>query len=157
MGQPDPLTLLDQLGLDSAQQAAAVKPLLSDDPEVRMAGPKKHRLLEWQMTLTFFVMIRFARFAAFLQQREPDDRVNYSILVDRLNEEDVARALEGPPPELGRDIVADSLQAGNSRSGPDRRLSGSPIAIPAACADRRAKAGRPRHRWRRTRRPAARA
>jgi hypothetical protein len=93
--------------------SSVVKPLLSDDPDVRMAGLKKHRPLEWQMTLTFFEMTRFARLAAFLRQREPDDHVNYSILVYRLSDADVARALEGPPPEVGRDIVAESLQAEN--------------------------------------------
>lgn len=91
--------------------STVVKPLLSDDPEVRLDALKKHRPLEWQMTLTYFEMTRFARLTAFLRQRKPDDSVNYSILVYRLSDAEVARALDGPPPELGRDLVTESLAA----------------------------------------------
>jgi hypothetical protein len=45
-----------------------------------------------------FARLRFARLCAFLRDREPDDHVNYSILIYRLSEEDLAAALEGPPP-----------------------------------------------------------
>jgi hypothetical protein len=61
------------------------------------------------LTLKYYEMCRFARLTAYLRQREPDDNVNYSILVYRLTEADLARALDGPPPELGRDIVKEAL------------------------------------------------
>jgi hypothetical protein len=90
---------------------ASVKPLLlTDDPQVRLATLQQHPLSEWELTLTYFEMCRLARLTAYLRQREPDDNVNYSILVFRLTEADLARALEGPPPELGRDIVRETLQ-----------------------------------------------
>ncbi|UCG31551.1 MAG: glycosyltransferase family 39 protein [Phycisphaerales bacterium] len=45
-----------------------------------------------------FARLRFARLCAYLRERRPDDHVNYSILVHRLNEEDLVAALEGPLP-----------------------------------------------------------
>jgi len=50
--------------------------------------------------LKLFDQLQFARLAALLRQREPDDYVGYSILIYRLTEEDLSRALLGPPPEL---------------------------------------------------------
>ena len=47
-----------------------------------------------------FEQLRFARLAAYLRRREPDDHVGYSILIYRLSDDDVRRALLGPPPEL---------------------------------------------------------
>ncbi len=92
------------------QLCAAVKPLLTDDPQVRLATLQLHPLPEWQLTLTYYEMCRLARLTAYLRQREPDDNVDHSILVYRLTETDMARALDGPPPELGRDIVKETLQ-----------------------------------------------
>jgi hypothetical protein len=45
-----------------------------------------------------YEQLRFARLCAFLRAREPDAQVHYAILVYRLSDEDVRRALEGPPP-----------------------------------------------------------
>ena len=45
-----------------------------------------------------FERYRFARLAAYLRRREPDDSIGYSILVYQLTDADVARALDGPPP-----------------------------------------------------------
>ena len=84
-----------------------VRPLLSDDPVDRAVALRQHNLLNWQTTLTFFEMGRFARLTAYLRQREPDDNINYSILVYHLTDADLARALDGPPPELGPDITKD--------------------------------------------------
>jgi tetratricopeptide (TPR) repeat protein len=47
--------------------------------------------------------LRFARLCAALRQREPDDRAGYSILIYRMTEDEIQRALFGPPPELHAD------------------------------------------------------
>lgn len=87
-----------------------VQPLLSDDPAIRAAALRQHALSDWQLTLKYFEMCRFARLTAYLRKREPDDNINYSILIYRLTDADLARALDGPPPELGPDLVKETLQ-----------------------------------------------
>ena len=47
-----------------------------------------------------FDTLRFSRLASFLRAREPDEEIGYSILVYRLSDADVARALAGAPIEL---------------------------------------------------------
>ena len=54
----------------------------------------------WATRLHRFDVLRMARLCAFLRQREPDDEVHYSILIYRLTDEDVRKAVYGPPPEL---------------------------------------------------------
>jgi hypothetical protein len=44
--------------------------------------------------------LRLGRLCSFLRQREPDDEVGYSILIYRLTDDDIARALGGDPSEL---------------------------------------------------------
>jgi len=84
---------------------AVVGPLMGDDADARTAALRQHSPLDWQVTLGFFEMTRFARLTAWLRQREPDGNIHHSILIYRLTEADLARALDGPPPELGRDLV----------------------------------------------------
>jgi hypothetical protein len=55
---------------------------------------------EWQDMLKMYESARFMRLASFLRRREPDDEIGYSILVYRLTDDEVARALTGPPVEL---------------------------------------------------------
>ena len=85
--------------------AAAVRPLQSGDPGVRMAGLTARTPEDWAALLRRYEMFRVARLTAYLRRRSPDDTVNYSILVYRLGAADLAQALEGPPPELGLDLV----------------------------------------------------
>lgn len=47
-----------------------------------------------------FERARFGRLCAYLRQREPDEEINYAILVYRLSKDDVRQALFGPPAEL---------------------------------------------------------
>jgi hypothetical protein len=66
----------------------------------------------WNHAFSLYEQARFARLCSFLRQREPDEQVNYSILIYRLNAANVAAALDGPPVELGdaqpsEDVVAD--------------------------------------------------
>ncbi|HEY4310488.1 MAG TPA: glycosyltransferase family 39 protein [Pirellulales bacterium] len=44
--------------------------------------------------------LRFARLCSFLRAREPDDNIGHSILIYRLTDDDVRKALDGPPCEL---------------------------------------------------------
>ena len=57
--------------------------------------------------LTPHEYVRFRRLAAFLRQREADDNVGYSILVYHVSADELSRALDGPPVELGRDILGE--------------------------------------------------
>ena len=86
--------------------AARVRPLLSPDANVRLAALAKQALPDWQLTLTYYDMCRFARLTAFLREREPDANIDYSILVYRLSDAEVAKALDGPPPPYGHDLFA---------------------------------------------------
>ncbi len=47
-----------------------------------------------------FCKLRFARLCAFLRQRSPDDHIGHSILIYKLSDDDIKRALEGEPAEL---------------------------------------------------------
>lgn len=52
----------------------------------------------WWKVFHAMEQLRFARLAAHLRLREPDAQIGYSILIYRLADADVARALFGPPP-----------------------------------------------------------
>jgi hypothetical protein len=84
--------------------AQAVKPLLSTDPAARAAALQQRDPEDWKLMLRRFEEIRFARLAAFLRQRKPDEEINFGVLVFHLSDADIARALDGPPPELGEDL-----------------------------------------------------
>ena len=88
--------------------AARVRPLMSDEASVRLAALNNESLEEWELTLAYYEMCRLARLTACLRQREPDDNINYSILVYKLTDADVERALEGPSPPYGRDLLQEA-------------------------------------------------
>jgi hypothetical protein len=52
----------------------------------------------WVKNFQAFEHLRAARLAAYLRRREPDDQVGHSILIYRVNDQELARALLGPPP-----------------------------------------------------------
>ena len=56
----------------------------------------------WWQTFRRFGELQLGRLAAFLRRREPDAEVGYSILIYRLTDADVTRALEGPASIEGR-------------------------------------------------------
>ena len=60
-------------------------------PEQQQMEAQKRRL---------FQILRFNRLCAFLRHREPDDHVAYSMLIYRLTDDDLRRALDDPPAEL---------------------------------------------------------
>ncbi len=82
---------------------ALIAPLLSEDIATRQAALAKYHSETWGGVIRDYDYVRFYRLAAFLRHREPNDNVNYSILVFRLNDQDLSQALDGPPPELGPD------------------------------------------------------
>ncbi len=55
---------------------------------------------QWGQIFNLFARARFARLCSYLRQREPDDEVGYSIMIYRLSDGDLARALDGPPAEM---------------------------------------------------------
>lgn len=57
----------------------------------------------WEARLQAYRHLRFNRLCAALRRREPDASAGHSILIFRLTDEDVARALDGPAPELAPD------------------------------------------------------
>jgi len=95
----------DRLEKEYQRVREFITPLLSDDPAERSAALPQFPAGQWYNALEYYDFLRFYRLAAFLRQREPDDNVGFSILVYRLNDEDLARALDGPPVELGRDMT----------------------------------------------------
>ena len=52
----------------------------------------------WRDLFQQFDRLRMGRLAAFLRQRQPDAMAGYSILIYRLSDADVERAVNGPPP-----------------------------------------------------------
>lgn len=95
--------------------SAAVAPLLASDSSARDAALAGRTPSQWAVTLNYFDTYRFARLTAYLRQRSPEGTINGSILIYRLGEADLARALGGPPPELGPDLP---VQAGRIGPGP---------------------------------------
>jgi hypothetical protein len=79
-------------------------PLLADDVGERRRALTQVPLEQWYSAINDYEFLRFHRLAAFLRQREPDDNVGFSILVYHLSDDELARALDGPPVELGRDL-----------------------------------------------------
>jgi len=94
------------------------KALLSDDPAERSTALPQLTPVKWIIGINAFDRLRFHRLAAFLRHRKPDDNIGYSMLVYHLTESDLSLALDGPPPELERDILQE-------RFGPPQPL---PIA-----------------------------
>jgi len=91
------------------------KALLSDRPAERSAALPQLTPGQWITGINTFERLRFHRLAAFLRHRKPDDNIGYSMLVYHLTESDLSLALDGPPPELERDILQE-------RFGPPRPL-----------------------------------
>jgi len=74
---------------------AEAEPLLSSDPNDRKAAVGRSDIGALSSLLGRFQQYRFARLANYLRHREPDDTINYGILVYRLTDADVERALHG--------------------------------------------------------------
>ena len=68
------------------------------NPKDRAALLKQTGEELWWKTFHLFENLRFARLAAYLRHRTPDANIGHSILIYRLTDDDVARAVAGPPP-----------------------------------------------------------
>ena len=87
----------------------AMRPFYDETPGARpklMAHLSPAELWSGLLNVLEFDEYRFARLKAYLRQRPPDDEINYSILVYHVSAADLARALDGPPPELGPDVAS---------------------------------------------------
>jgi hypothetical protein len=91
--------------------------LLSDDPIERRTILPQLEPRKWNIALETYERLRFYRLAAFLRHRTPDDNIGYSMLVYHLTDDDLSLALNGPPPELERDLLQE-------RFGPPRPGAG---------------------------------
>jgi hypothetical protein len=81
--------------------SAEVRPLMSGDEADRRAAIVRHSVADWPPLLQRYEEYRFGRLTAYLRQREPDEEINFSVLVYHLSEAELAGALDGPPAELG--------------------------------------------------------
>jgi 4-amino-4-deoxy-L-arabinose transferase-like glycosyltransferase len=87
-----------------------MRPLLADERGLRLDALARQPPAGWNRTWEDFEKFRFARLTAYLRQLEPDDTVNFSILVYRLDADELARALDGPPAELERYVLKELLE-----------------------------------------------
>ena len=106
----------------SSHYEAGYKELASAVHEFEIKGPDERRLLIenkgegfWAQAFFLYEQARLARLVSFLRQREPDSEINYSILIYRLQESDLVRALEGPPVEL-QDYASDEDKSSDATS-----------------------------------------
>ena len=88
-----------------------VAPLFSNEVAERNEALAQLPAENWIEAVNTFEYLRLRRLTAFLRQREPDDNIGYSILVYHLSTDDLLRALDGPPVELGRDILRELFPA----------------------------------------------
>lgn len=73
-------------------------PLLAEDRAAKIAAMPTRSVPEWAALFEEYYDCRLARLTTYLRTREPDDTINHSVLVYRLTEADLARALDGPLP-----------------------------------------------------------
>jgi hypothetical protein len=69
-----------------------------DSPAFRQKLLQMRSREDWEKIFRSYEEGRFARLCAALRQQEPDDQVGYSILIYRLSDQEVDRALTGPAP-----------------------------------------------------------
>lgn len=75
------------------------------DPQARENLRREKGSDYWEQTYSMFEELRFARLCSFLRQREPDDQVGHSILIYRVSDQELNRALSGAPVELAPRIA----------------------------------------------------
>ncbi len=67
----------------------------------------QHSLGDWSAIMTSFEQHQYGRLITFLLQYTPDDNIGYSMLVFKLTDADLVRALDGPMPTptyLGKNL-----------------------------------------------------
>ncbi|MES2692597.1 MAG: hypothetical protein V4773_03920 [Verrucomicrobiota bacterium] len=73
-------------------------PFFSDDRAAKVSAISAYPIDVWKSAFQDYYDYRLARLTAFLRSREPDDFINHSVLVYRLSDDDVRRALGAPLP-----------------------------------------------------------
>lgn len=71
----------------------------SNDPVERKHLLQENGVNDWAACIQIYGDLRLARLCAYLRHRVPDDEVGYSILIFRLSDREVQRALGGASPE----------------------------------------------------------
>jgi len=87
-----------------------VTPLLVDDATARQAALTEISPQKSAESINKYQCLAFHRLAAFLRKREPDDNVGFSILMYRVNANDLTEALDGPPVEMERDLASQTSE-----------------------------------------------
>ncbi len=82
----------------------------ANDPAARATLLKSRSDDYWKKLEIMANQLTFARLRAHLRQREPDDMVNYSILIYRVSEDELRQALDGPMPEDGPNLLQQMMK-----------------------------------------------
>ena len=81
----------------------------ASDPSARVALIANDGAIPWLKKIKDFERLRFERLCAYLRHRSPNAQVGYSIFVFDLNDDEINRALYGPPAELTQDLCVSGL------------------------------------------------
>jgi hypothetical protein len=76
----------------------------ASNPSARVALIADDGAVSWAKQIRTFERLRFERLCASLRYRSPDTQIGYSIFVFDLNEDEINRALFGPPVELTPEV-----------------------------------------------------
>jgi len=79
------------------------------DSSARAALMANNGAIPWLKKIKGFERLRFERLCAYLRHRSPNTQVGYSIFVFDLNDDEINRALYGPPAELTQDLCVSGL------------------------------------------------
>ena len=74
------------------------------NPSARVALISNDGTVSWAKKIRTFERLRFERLCTYLRHRAPEAQVGYSIFVFDLKDDEVKRALYGPPAELTQNI-----------------------------------------------------
>ncbi len=85
---------------DTLAQIRILESTSNDPPEARAKLIKEYGENYWNEQLNRFQHLRFSRLCSALRQREPDDRIGYSIFIYVLTDQEVQAAIFGPPAGL---------------------------------------------------------
>ena len=81
----------------------------TSDSSARLAQIANDDAISWPKKIKEFERLRLERLCAYLRHRTPVGQIGYSIFVFDLNENEINRALYGPPAELSPGIRVSGL------------------------------------------------
>jgi hypothetical protein len=94
-----PWTPADEASYGKAQAEINRWDSTANDPAARGHLVHEKGADYWTDCIHTYGFLRMTRLCAYLRHRTPDDEVGYSILIYRLSNEEVRRALGGTPPQ----------------------------------------------------------